>query len=302
MLVGLQAQQLLLIVPFVKRARLVEALVALKANQLGLHHLGEDLGDFGFARTSGTFDEQRLFQREREKNRGLNPFVGDVVRALSPARTDSWEISTASSIASASRSSQRARLRKIAPQTTKVADVTPRIIGAANHVTRMIHRIEQRAVADRIFGRVGSNGASRPAKCRHAIAPRHTMTRGCTIAISASRCLRQLSISSASGSRLRPRSSRGLHRTRLVMNASSMPCARDHRAQQFARAIAGKWNAGDVAAEASWRDANEHHARGTAPSPGTTRERHLTSAAQSQHSRIEACSVASAVGISLRCV
>ena len=80
-LVGLHPQQLLLIVPFVERARLVEAFVALEADQIGVEDFGEDLGDFGLACAGGTFDEQRLFEREGEEDRGLDAIVGDVFGA-----------------------------------------------------------------------------------------------------------------------------------------------------------------------------------------------------------------------------
>src|SRR5579863_5115259 len=70
MLIRLQTQKLLLVVPFVERARLVEPLVALQTYKLRAEHLRENLGHFGFSRTRGPFDEQRLVEREREKDRG----------------------------------------------------------------------------------------------------------------------------------------------------------------------------------------------------------------------------------------
>ena len=80
MLIGLQAQELLLIIPFVERARFVETLVTLQPDKFGAEHLGQHLGDLGLARAGRTFDQQRLFEREREKDRGLDALVGDVAR------------------------------------------------------------------------------------------------------------------------------------------------------------------------------------------------------------------------------
>ena len=82
LLVGLHPQKLLLIVPFVERARLVESFVTLQADELGVENFGEHLGDFGLAGAGGTFNQQRLFERERKKNRSLDALVGDVERAL----------------------------------------------------------------------------------------------------------------------------------------------------------------------------------------------------------------------------
>ena len=65
LLVGLHPQKLLLIIPFVERARLVESLVTLQPDELGVENFREHLGDFGLARAGGTFNQQRLFERER---------------------------------------------------------------------------------------------------------------------------------------------------------------------------------------------------------------------------------------------
>ena len=56
MLVGLQSQQLLLVVPLVERAGLVEPFVALQADQFGVQKFGEDLGDLGLAGAGGALD------------------------------------------------------------------------------------------------------------------------------------------------------------------------------------------------------------------------------------------------------
>ena len=60
---GLDAQQLLLVVPLVERPRLVEALVALQPDQLGAGGLGDGLGQLGLAHAGRAFDEQWLAQR-----------------------------------------------------------------------------------------------------------------------------------------------------------------------------------------------------------------------------------------------
>src|SRR3984957_18361555 len=73
---------MLLIIPFVERARLVESLVTLQPDELGVQNFREHLGHFGLARAGGTFYQQRLFERECEKDRGLDAFVGDVMRTL----------------------------------------------------------------------------------------------------------------------------------------------------------------------------------------------------------------------------
>ena len=81
MLIGLETQELLLIVPLVERARFVESLVALQTDKFGAEHLGQHLRHFGLARAGRPFDEQRLVEREREKDRGLDALVGDIARA-----------------------------------------------------------------------------------------------------------------------------------------------------------------------------------------------------------------------------
>ena len=81
MLIRLETQKLLLVVPFVERARLVESLVTLQPDKLRTEHVGQHLGHFGLARTRRPFNEQRLVERECEKNRGLDALVGDVACA-----------------------------------------------------------------------------------------------------------------------------------------------------------------------------------------------------------------------------
>src|SRR5208283_2380876 len=74
--------KLFLIVPFVERARLVESLVTLEPDELGVEDFRQHLGDFGLARAGGTLDQERFFERERQKDRRLDALVGDVAGAL----------------------------------------------------------------------------------------------------------------------------------------------------------------------------------------------------------------------------
>jgi hypothetical protein len=71
-LIGLDAKELLLVVPLVERARLVEALVALQAYQVGREQAGQDLGDLGLACARGPFGEERLLEGDREPDRRLD--------------------------------------------------------------------------------------------------------------------------------------------------------------------------------------------------------------------------------------
>src|SRR5581483_4548414 len=70
--VGLDAKELLLVVPLVERARLVEALVALEADELRAEHLGEDLPELGLAGAGGSLGEERLLELQREEERRLD--------------------------------------------------------------------------------------------------------------------------------------------------------------------------------------------------------------------------------------
>src|SRR5580704_19085789 len=85
-LAGLHAQELLLIIPFVQRTRLVESLVTLQPDKLGVQDFGDDFGDLSLARTGGPFNQQRLLECERQKNRRLNPLVGNVFGPPEPVR------------------------------------------------------------------------------------------------------------------------------------------------------------------------------------------------------------------------
>ena len=76
---GLDAQQLLLVVPLVERLGLVEALVALQADQPGAGHLGHRLGQLGLARARRALDEDRLLQPVGEVHDAGDALVGQVV-------------------------------------------------------------------------------------------------------------------------------------------------------------------------------------------------------------------------------
>ena len=78
-LVGLDAEQLLLVVPLVQGLRLIEALVALQADESGTGHLSDALGELGLACTCRSFDEHRLAQPIGEECNTGNPIVGEVV-------------------------------------------------------------------------------------------------------------------------------------------------------------------------------------------------------------------------------
>ena len=83
-LVGLDAQQLLLVVPLVQRLGLVEALVALQADQPGAGHLGDGLGELGLARAGRALDEHRLAEAVGEVDDTGDAVVGEVVHVAQP--------------------------------------------------------------------------------------------------------------------------------------------------------------------------------------------------------------------------
>jgi hypothetical protein len=63
---GLNAQQLLAIVPFVQRLCLVEALVALEADQVAPGRPGHGLGQFGLAHSRRALHEHGLAEALRQ--------------------------------------------------------------------------------------------------------------------------------------------------------------------------------------------------------------------------------------------
>ena len=77
-LARLDGEQLALIVPLVERGVLVEALVALQADQLGAVHGGERLGDLGLADAGLAFEQQRPLEEFHQPQRGREVAVGDV--------------------------------------------------------------------------------------------------------------------------------------------------------------------------------------------------------------------------------
>ena len=78
--VGLDAQQLLLVVPLVERLALVETLVALQADQPGAGQLGDRLGELGLAGAGRALDEHRLAEPIGEEGDAGDAIVGEVVR------------------------------------------------------------------------------------------------------------------------------------------------------------------------------------------------------------------------------
>jgi len=71
---GLDAQELLAVVPLVQRLGLVEALVALQAHQPAVHVPRQRLGQLGLADPRGALDEDRLAElggQEAHERRGL---------------------------------------------------------------------------------------------------------------------------------------------------------------------------------------------------------------------------------------
>ena len=77
--VGLDAQQLLLVVPLVQRLGLVEALVALQADEPGPGHLGDALGELGLAGAGGPFHQYGLAESISEEHDAGDSFVGEIV-------------------------------------------------------------------------------------------------------------------------------------------------------------------------------------------------------------------------------
>ena len=67
MRLGLDAQQLLAVVPLIQRPRFVEALVALQSHELAPEMARERLRELGLADARGALDEHGLAESEREK-------------------------------------------------------------------------------------------------------------------------------------------------------------------------------------------------------------------------------------------
>ncbi len=90
---GLDPQQLLLVVPLVQRLGLVEALVALQPDEAGPGHLGDGFRQLGLAGTGGALDENRLLKTVGEMHNTGDAVVGEVrnVVQLLPNFSDGLE-------------------------------------------------------------------------------------------------------------------------------------------------------------------------------------------------------------------
>ena len=76
---GLDAEELLLVVPLEQRLGLVEPLVALEADQAGAGHLGHGLGQLRLAGAGRTLDEDRLAEPIGQVHDPGDALVGEVV-------------------------------------------------------------------------------------------------------------------------------------------------------------------------------------------------------------------------------
>ena len=79
--VGLDTQELLLVVPLVEGFRLVEALVTLQSDQPRVRDLGGRLGELGLADTGRPLDEHRLPQPVGQVQDAGDARVGEIVDA-----------------------------------------------------------------------------------------------------------------------------------------------------------------------------------------------------------------------------
>ena len=86
----LDGEQLALIVPLVERGVLVETLVALQADQLGLVHVGERLRHLGLADARLAFDQQRALEKIHQPERGREVAVGDVADPDGRVTVGAW--------------------------------------------------------------------------------------------------------------------------------------------------------------------------------------------------------------------
>ena len=75
---GFDRQQLALIIPLVERGILIEALVALQANELGAVDRRERFADFGLADPGLALKQQRALEEFHQPQRGRDVAVGDV--------------------------------------------------------------------------------------------------------------------------------------------------------------------------------------------------------------------------------
>ena len=77
--IGLDAKQLLLVVPLVKGLGFVEALVALEPDQPPIGDRGQGLGQLGLADAGRPFDQHRLGQPGGQEHDLGDPIVGEIV-------------------------------------------------------------------------------------------------------------------------------------------------------------------------------------------------------------------------------
>src|SRR5712671_7160829 len=77
-LARLDGEQLALIVPFIQRGVLVEAFVALQADELGPMHGSQRLGDLGLADAGLALEQQRPLEVFHQPERRRDVAVGDV--------------------------------------------------------------------------------------------------------------------------------------------------------------------------------------------------------------------------------
>ena len=84
-LVGLDTEQLLLVVPLVQGFALVEAFVALQTDEASTSELGDALGELGLAGTGRTLDEDGLAEAIGEVGDAGDAIVGQVVDAAQAA-------------------------------------------------------------------------------------------------------------------------------------------------------------------------------------------------------------------------
>jgi hypothetical protein len=78
---GLDAKELLFVVPLVQRLGLVEALVALQPDEPGARHLGHRLGQLGLAGPGRAFHEHGLAQPVGQVHDPGDAFVGQILHA-----------------------------------------------------------------------------------------------------------------------------------------------------------------------------------------------------------------------------
>ena len=81
---GLDAQELLLVVPLVEGLRLVEPLVALQADQAGPEQFGHGLRQLGLARAGRALDQDRLAKPFGQVHHAGDPLVGQIAHLSQP--------------------------------------------------------------------------------------------------------------------------------------------------------------------------------------------------------------------------